>query len=67
MVKKIPEKEALDLTFNAISKGAAGVDMGRNVFQSEDPVAMIKAVKMIVHEGATAEEAFKYYESEKGD
>lgn len=65
--KKIPEKDALELTYNAIAKGAAGVDMGRNVFQAENPVAMIKAVKMIVHEGATADEAYKYYEGEKGD
>lgn len=59
--KKIPEKDALELTFNAISKGAAGVDMGRNVFQAEDPVAMIQAVRKIVHQGATAEEAYEFY------
>ena len=59
--KKIPEKDALELTYNAISKGACGVDMGRNVFQAENPVAMIKAIRMIVHEGATSEEAFEFY------
>lgn len=59
--KKIPEKDALELTFNAISKGAAGVDMGRNVFQAEDPVAMIQAVRKIVHQGATAEAAYEFY------
>lgn len=65
--KKIPEKEALELTFNAISKGAAGVDMGRNVFQAEDPVAMIQAVRKIVHAGATAEEAYEFYLKTKED
>src|SRR6185437_12869839 len=43
--KKLPEKEALELTFNAIHDGAVGVDMGRNIWQSDHPVAMIKAVK----------------------
>ncbi len=63
--KKIPEKEALELTYNAISKGAAGVDMGRNVFQAENPKAMIKAISKVVHEGYTAEEAFALYEDLK--
>jgi len=65
--KKIPEKDALELTYNAISKGAAGVDMGRNVFQAENPVAMIKAVRKIVHEGATSEEAYGYYQAESNE
>lgn len=59
--KKIPEKDALELTYNAISKGAAGVDMGRNVFQAENPVAMIQAVRMIVHENKSVEEAYAFY------
>lgn len=65
--KKIPEKDALALAYNAISKGAAGVDMGRNVFQAEDPVAMIQAIRKVVHEGATAEEAYEYYLKIKED
>ena len=56
--KKIPEKDALQMAFNAISKGAAGVDMGRNIFQSESPAAMIQAVRAVVHENYTADEAF---------
>ncbi len=56
--KKIPEKEALQLAFNAVSKGAKGVDMGRNIFQSEQPVAMIKAVRAIVHEKASVDKAY---------
>lgn len=60
--KKIPEKDALELAYNAISRGAAGVDMGRNIFQAENPRAMIKAISKVVHEGYTGEEAFAYYE-----
>ena len=59
--KKIPEKDALEMSYNAISKGAAGVDMGRNIFQSENPVAMMQAVRAVVHEGYTADEAFELF------
>ena len=48
--KKLPELEALTMAYRAIEEGAAGVDMGRNIFQSDDPVAMIRAVDAIVHE-----------------
>ena len=65
--KKIPELDALKMAYNAIQQGAAGVDMGRNLFQSEDPVAMIKAVRSVVHENETAEKAFELYNSMKGD
>ncbi len=50
--KKIPEADALKLAHNAIQGGAVGVDMGRNIFQSESPVAMIRAVRKVVHEKA---------------
>lgn len=56
--KKIPEKDALQLAWNAIHAGAAGVDMGRNIFQSKAPVEMIQAVRTIVHEGASVEDAW---------
>lgn len=59
--KKIPELEALQMARNALDQGANGVDMGRNIFQSENPVAMIQAVRKVVHEKATAEQAFQYY------
>ena len=59
--KKIPEKEALEMTYNAVQAGAAGVDMGRNIFQSENPVKMIKAVRAIVHENADAKEAYEIF------
>jgi len=65
--KKISESDALKMAYNAIQQGAAGVDMGRNIFQSEAPVAMIKAVRSVVHENETAEKAFELYNSMKGD
>ncbi|MHA1409447.1 MAG: 3-hydroxy-5-phosphonooxypentane-2,4-dione thiolase [Candidatus Odinarchaeia archaeon] len=63
--KKIPEQDALEMTYNAIQAGAVGVDMGRNIFQSEAPVAMIKAVRKVIHEGYTAKEAFEFFQQEK--
>jgi putative autoinducer-2 (AI-2) aldolase len=63
--KKIPEMEALELTFNSVRGGAVGVDMGRNIFQSDCPGGMIQAVRAIVHENLSAKEAYKIYESEK--
>jgi putative autoinducer-2 (AI-2) aldolase len=63
--KKIPELDALQMARNAIDAGAVGVDMGRNIFQSDDPVAMIQAVRSVVHEGASAEDALGLYESLK--
>lgn len=65
--KKLPEIEALEMAYRAIECGAAGVDMGRNVFQSEAPVAMIKAVGGVVHEGMKPGEALKLYESLKAE
>ncbi|WP_026565780.1 3-hydroxy-5-phosphonooxypentane-2,4-dione thiolase [Bacillus sp. UNC41MFS5] len=60
--KKLPEKDALTLAFNSIQGGAAGVDMGRNIFQSEYPEEMIQAVRKVVHEGFTDKEAFEFYQ-----
>lgn len=60
--KKVPEREALEFTHNAIQDGASGVDMGRNIFQSEAPAAMIQAVRSIVHEGKSPQEAYAFYE-----
>jgi putative autoinducer-2 (AI-2) aldolase len=64
--KKIPEKEALEMASNAIKAGAVGVDMGRNIFQSENPVAMIQAVRAVVHENASPDEAFDLFQEKKG-
>jgi len=62
--KKLPELDALKMAYNAIDQGAAGVDMGRNIFQAQAPVAMIQAVRMVVHDGAKPKEAFKFYTSQ---
>jgi putative autoinducer-2 (AI-2) aldolase len=59
--KKLPEPEALDMAYKAIQQGAAGVDMGRNIFQSENPVAMLKAVRSVVHGGKTARQAYEMF------
>jgi putative autoinducer-2 (AI-2) aldolase len=61
--KKVPEKDALELAYNAVSAGAAGVDMGRNIFQSEFPVAMIRATRAVVHENKSPKEALEMFES----
>lgn len=58
---KRPTMEALEFTYNAIKAGAVGVDMGRNIFQNENPVAMIQAVRAVVHGNKSAKEAFELY------
>jgi putative autoinducer-2 (AI-2) aldolase len=63
--KKIPELDALRMARNAIQQGAAGVDMGRNIFQSEAPEAMIQAVGKVVHENLTPEDAYDFYQTLK--
>jgi len=59
--KKLPEKEALERCYMAINDGAAGVDMGRNVFQSEDPIAMIQAVSAVVHQNYTVDQGYELF------
>jgi putative autoinducer-2 (AI-2) aldolase len=59
--KKLPEKEALEMAYRAIQQGASGVDMGRNIFQSEAPAAMIQAVRKVVHENEKPEIAFQCF------
>ncbi|MEN6535212.1 MAG: 3-hydroxy-5-phosphonooxypentane-2,4-dione thiolase [Bryobacteraceae bacterium] len=59
--KKLPELEALQIAYEAINQGAAGDDMGRNVFQAGHPVAMIQAVRAVVHDGTTPQQAFELY------
>jgi len=63
--KKIPELDALTMAYNAIQEGAAGVDMGRNIFQSDAPKAMMQAVHKVVHENLKPKEALKLYETFK--
>ena len=61
--KKIPERDALQLTHDSIKGGAVGVDMGRNIWQSEHPVAMIRAVRSIVHGNSDVAAAYALYQS----
>ncbi len=63
--KKIPEYDALTMAYNAIQEGAAGVDMGRNIFQSEAPVAMIQAVNAVVHKNETPDKAYELFKTLK--
>ncbi len=65
--KKIPELDALTMAYNAIGQGASGVDMGRNIFQSEAPTAMIQVVSKVVHEGMRPAEAMELYETLKNE
>lgn len=60
--KKLPELEALEMAYRAVQEGAAGVDMGRNIFQSDSPAAMIQAVAKVVHEDARPQEAYELYQ-----
>src|SRR3990170_4909690 len=62
--KKLDEKDALKLAHDAISSGASGVDMGRNIWQSKSPVSMIKAVRSIVHEGLDVAESYTTFVQE---
>ena len=64
--KKIEERDALRLAHNAVSRGAVGVDMGRNIFQSKWPVPMIQAVRRIVHDGQTDAEAWDWFQKTIG-
>ena len=59
--KKIPELDALKMAYQAIQQGAAGVDMGRNIFQSEAPEAMIQAIRAVVHHDEAPDNAFDLY------
>ena len=63
--KKLPELDALTMAYRAISEGASGVDMGRNIFQSDAPTAMIQAVGKVVHEGMKPQDALDLYETLK--
>jgi 3-hydroxy-5-phosphonooxypentane-2,4-dione thiolase len=63
--KKLPERDALTMAYNAVQQGAAGVDMGRNIFQSDAPTAMIAAVNAVVHKNATPAEALELYKAMK--
>ena len=59
--KKLPERDALEMAYRAVQEGAAGVDMGRNIFQSHAPAAMIQAVASVVHDDARPDDAFELF------
>ena len=63
--KKLPELDALTMAYNAVQQGAAGVDMGRNIFQSDAPQAMITAVHAVVHQNLKPKEAFEMFKALK--
>jgi len=64
--KKLPEIEALEMAHKAVSEGAAGVDMGRNIFQSDNPQGMMRAITSVVHERKSPQEALEIYRSSQG-
>ncbi|UCF36885.1 MAG: 3-hydroxy-5-phosphonooxypentane-2,4-dione thiolase [Acidobacteriota bacterium] len=61
--KKLPELDALRMAYNAVDQGASGVDMGRNIFQSDAPVAMIQAIREVVHNQMKPEQALELYKT----
>ncbi len=63
--KKRPERDAIEMAYSACEQGASGVDMGRNIFQSDSPVSMMKAIRGVVHEGMKPDEAFELYNTLK--
>jgi len=65
--KKLPELDALRMAWLAVDQGAAGVDMGRNIFQSDSPMGMLRAVRGVVHDGLTPEQALDVYRTVRGE
>ena len=63
--EKIPELDALTMAYQAVQQGASGVDMGRNIFQSDHPVAMIQAIRAVVHDNETPQKAYELYRTIK--
>ena len=59
------EMDVFNLAYNVLQKGAAGIDMGRNIWQNDFPVAMIKAIRAIVHHGATPSQAGEIFKEIK--
>ena len=65
--KKLPELDALTMAYQATDQGASGVDMGRNIFQAGDPIAMIQAVRAVVHDREKPEKAYELYNTLKNE
>ena len=65
--KKLPTLDALQMAYDAIDQGASGVDMGRNIFQSDAPIAMIRSVREVVHNRMKPQEAYELYSTLKNE
>ena len=65
--KKLAELDALTMAYNAVQQGASGVDMGRNIFQSDAPEAMMTAVAKVVHENMKPQDALDLYKTLKNE
>jgi putative autoinducer-2 (AI-2) aldolase len=65
--KKLPELDALTMAHDAVDQGACGVDMGRNIFQSDSSSAMIQAVGKVVHEGMKPQQAYQLFQDLKNE
>jgi len=65
--KKLAELDALTMAYNAVQQGASGVDMGRNIFQSDTPVAMMKAVNKVIHENMKPQDALDLFNTLKNE
>jgi putative autoinducer-2 (AI-2) aldolase len=63
--KKLPELDALTMAYNAVQQGASGVDMGRNIFQAESPIAMLQAVRAVVHDNEKPKKALDLFNTLK--
>ncbi len=63
--KKMPELDALTMAYNAVQQGASGVDMGRNIFQSDSQIAKLQAVRAVVHDNETPQKALDLYQTLK--
>jgi putative autoinducer-2 (AI-2) aldolase len=65
--KKLPELDALTMASRAVQAGAAGVDMGRNIFQSDAPFAMLSAIRSVVHENTAPADAYELFQGLRAD
>ena len=60
------EGEVFDFVYDGIQKGAIGINLGRNIWKNDYPVAMIKALRAIIHKKADPKDAREIFNAEKG-
>ena len=58
--------DLFDFVHDGMERGAIGVNLGRNIWQDENPLAMIKALRAVIHDNATPKEADEIYKQAKG-